>query len=162
MGLADALLKKHVKWFEENGLTVTKRVGSLLIDEQNQKWAIAVLGSSKQQIHNFSDIASVEITENGDKYKSQHGIMRAVVGGAIFGGIGALVGAGTAQKAKTVNHLSVDIMMNNLDCPMESIVMIRDATKTDSYVYQKAYENVKQMAATLMAMQRISENGTAG
>lgn len=156
------LMKKHIRWFEENGLTVTKRIGSLLVDENKHKWAIAVIGSSNQRIHDFSDIASVEITENGEKYKSQHGIMRAVAGGAIFGAVGALVGAGTAKRAKTIRHLSVDILLNDLSCPIESIVMIRDATKTDSYLYQKAYENVKQMAAALMVMQRIAGNETAG
>lgn len=156
------IMKKHIIWFEECGLTVTKKIGSLLIDENKRKWAIAVLGSSKQQIHNFSDIASVEITENGEKYQSQHGIMRAVAGGTVFGAVGALVGAGTAKKTRTVSHLSVDILLNNLNCPMESIVMIRDATKTDSYVYQKAYDNVKQMSAALMVMQRLAENDAAG
>jgi hypothetical protein len=162
MGFSDALFKKHIKRFEQNGLRVTKRIGSLLIDEKNKKWAIAELGSREQHIHSFSEIASVEITENGEKYKSQHGIMRAVVGDAIFGGLGAVVGAATAKKAKTVNYLSVDIMLNSLDRPMESIVIIRSPTKTDSYLYQKAYQNVKQIAATLTAMQRMSNSEAAG
>ena len=158
MGLADRLLKKHINRFEENGLTVTKRIGSLLIDENNQKWAVAILGSSKQQIHQFADIASVEITENGEKYRSQHGVMRALVGTAIFGGFGAVVGAATSKKAKMISHLSVDIMLNDLNCPIESIVMIRSATKSSSQIYQKAYEDVKQMASALMAMQRMAQS----
>ena len=160
--IALRIMKKDIESFEAHGFVLTQRVGSLLIDENAHKWAIAAGGHAKLKIYSFSDIVSVEITENGDKYKSQHGIMRAVVGGAVFGVVGALVGAGTSKKAKMVNHLSVDIMLNSLDCPMETIVMIRDATKTDGYLYQKAYENVKQMAAALMAMQRITENEVVG
>lgn len=146
--------------FEVNGFTITKRIRDLVVDEQNHKWM--ALSSKSPAIHDFSDIASVEISENGQKYKSQHGIMRAVVGGTVFGAADALVGAGTASRAQSINHLSIDVYLNSLDNPMESFLFISSPTKTDSLLYQKVYEIVKQMSATLMAMQRMAEHETIG
>lgn len=152
--------KEKVPDEQEFGLSVTKKIRDLVIDEPNRKWART--SARPYMVHDFSDIVSVEINENGEKYKSQHGIMRAVVGGATFGIAGALVGSGTAHKAKEISHLSVDVYMNNLDCPMESFVFINFDTKTSGFVYQKAYETVKQMAATLTAMQNIGKEEAAG
>lgn len=147
--------KNSKEKLEENGLSITKKIRDLAIDEVNKKWMN--LSAKVPSIHSFSDIISIEINENGEKYKSQHGIMCAVVGGATFGLAGALVGSGTANKAKEISHLSVDVYMNNLDCPMESFVFINSPTKTSGVLYQKAYETVKQMAATLTAMQNIGK-----
>lgn len=157
MGLLGIFGGNALDKLSEQGLNVTKRVVALAIDEPNQKWGIVQGGGGgKARVHSFSEIVAVEITENGEKYRSQNGVMRALVGGAIFGGVGALVGAGTAQKARTVSCLLVDVTLNSLDCPMESLVVIAAPTKTDSFVYKQNYENVKKMAAALMAMQRIA------
>jgi len=150
MSLADLMAKKSIERFESQGFKVTKRIGSILIDEKNKKWAVC---NSKNGIHNFSDIVSVEIKENGQKYKAQHGIIRAVVGGTVFGAVGALAGASTAHRAQTISHLSVDIYLNNFDCPIETIPLISSTTKTDSFLYKSAYENIQKMAATLTVMQ---------
>jgi hypothetical protein len=153
MGIADLLAKKSIERFESQGYKVTKRIGSILIDEENKKWAVC---NSKNGIHNFSDISSVEIKENGQKYKSQHGIIRAVVGGAVFGAVGALAGAGSAHRAQTISHLSVDIYLKDFDCPLETVPLISSATKTDSFLYKSAYENIQKMAATLTIMQNMA------
>lgn len=160
MGLFGIFGGNSLDKLAEQGMTVTKRIGALAIDEPNQKWGIVQIGGGgAARVHSFSEISAVEITENGEKYRSQNGIMRALVGGAIFGGVGALIGVGTAQKARTISHLSVDVMLNSLDCPMESLIVIATPTKTDSFAYKQNYENVKNMAAALMAMQSMANQG---
>lgn len=141
--------------FEQSGFNTTKKIRDLVVDEPNQKW---MLCSSKNPIiHDFSEISSVEITENGQKYKSQHGVMRAATGGIVFGTVGALVGAGTASKAQTISHLSVDIYLKSISNPLETALFITSPVKTDSLIYKKAYETVQQMVATLTAMKNIAE-----
>lgn len=151
---ANVGFKKAGELMESNGYTVTKTICSLIIDETHHKWMII----HKNQIHDYSDILSVEITENGEKYKMEGGIFRAVVGGALFGGFGAVVGAATSQRARTVNRLSVDIRLNSLDCPLESIVLVKSPIKTDSAIYQKGYENIQKMAAALNIMQNTEQH----
>lgn len=50
------------------------------------------------RVYKFSDIVSYTPIEEGHNQTKKHGITRAVVGGAIAGGAGAIVGAVTGGK----------------------------------------------------------------
>lgn len=80
-------------------LTYNKDLSGVKYDEDKQ--IIVIQGVPV----NYSDITSVdveehrkEITETTGKTKKKHGVGRALVGGAIAGPVGAVVGAGTAKN----------------------------------------------------------------
>jgi len=111
--------EKANKYFEHEGFKVNKRIGSFCTDTINKKWAIIQEQENKHPIiYNFTDIIDFELVENGNKYKSQNGILRSVVGGATFGLAGAVVGASTAKKSTSINNMSVNIHINNIDEPL--------------------------------------------
>lgn len=96
--------------------------GYVFIDTSNQMCYVS--NHKKTQIEpiifKFTEIDGYRIERVGEKTitKSKGGIGRAVVGGALFGGIGAIVGASTArQETKQVGGISmlyVDLNINGV------------------------------------------------
>lgn len=81
---------------------VIKQFGTMFvtIDENNKLWC-----TPASKYYRFDEIESYHIEKVGETMvtKSKGGIGRAVVGGALFGGVGAIVGANTSKKeTKTV------------------------------------------------------------
>lgn len=143
-------------WFIGKGYTITKSIGTLCIDENKKKWIAAGVNT----IFDYSDIIDFEIVENGQSYKSKGGISRAIAGGVLFGGVGALVGASTANKVSTVNSMYLNIITRNSATPRVMIYFINSPTKTDSFVYSNNCELAKQMIAQLTYMQDYAKRST--
>lgn len=142
--------------FEQAGLSITKTVGDLKIDENAKLWAIARPGAG-MRLHKFSDIIDVEIIENGEKYKSQGGVLRSVVGGVAFGAVGAIVGASTANRVRSISNLSVVVYLSDLDCPVEVIGLLTAQTKIDSFVYRSLQAHAQQLFEVFTAMHSVGQ-----
>lgn len=104
-----------LKNFKDAGYNVTRFDRNILIDEQNQKWAC--VDNANVPIMDFSDIVDVELVENGIKYKSENGVLRAAAGGALFGAAGAIVGASTANRTQKASQIYVVVYTKNLSFP---------------------------------------------
>lgn len=123
-------LKKRKQY---EALEVTKEIsGVVFVDENKKKW---FLGRVRQvslnpdkylpNIYNFSDVDEV-YTVNGDRItlsaglsKKKGGVSRAIVGGALVGGVGALVGAHTAKAKHTSRSVESQTVFVNIllkDC----------------------------------------------
>ena len=101
----DNEMGKLQNWHDRNNFKITSSVRSVLIDENTKRWA--VYKSEQSPVYDFKDIVKVELDENGNKYVSQNGVLRAVVGSAVFGGVGAIVvhttGLCEKNSVKTIN-----------------------------------------------------------
>lgn len=144
------------KAFEEN-LTqtqfhATKKVGSYIeLDEEHRLWLIpdGVFGGKKNPaIHSYSEIVSFELLEDGGSVASG-GVGRAIAGGLLFGGVGAIVGATTRKSKAVVNRLQIKITLNNLKNPTQYINLISTPTKTDSMMYKGSYETAQEILSIL-------------
>lgn len=87
----------------------TKRIGTHMeIDETQMKWLIpdGLFGGKKNpEIYNYSDIVDFELLEDGE-FIVKGRLGRAVVGGVLFGGIGAVVGGVTGgKKSKSIRNI---------------------------------------------------------
>lgn len=61
-------------------------------------------------VYDFKDVVSYQVNKNGHTENKQHSITRAMVGGAIAGDTGALIGAMTGDKSKDyLDHLGLVI-----------------------------------------------------
>ncbi|WP_143787313.1 SHOCT domain-containing protein, partial [Oenococcus oeni] len=90
--------------------------------------------------------------------KKHHGITRAVVGGALTGGTGAVVGAVTGGKQfSVVNKLAIQIFFKNNKDYQE--LFINKKMKTDSSQYKKIQEDFNRLSSKLDMI--ISTNSTA-
>lgn len=67
---------------------------------------------------------------------------RAIVGGVLFGGLGAVVGGATAKKIgkKIVNQVSLTISLRNCEIPYLRLMLLDDENgiSTDDYRYREA------------------------
>lgn len=84
----------------------------------------------------YSDIKSVEMQSNEEvissKASTKGGLGSAVVGGALFGPVGAIVGASTGKKNTQVSYNNnvkhiIRILLNDINHPCETIIVDSDS-----------------------------------
>lgn len=132
----------------------TKKIGSLIeFDENQKKWLIpdGIFGGKKHpKIYNYSDIIDFELLEDEESI-TKGGLGRAVAGGLLFGGVGAVVGGVTGhKKSKPVcNSLKIKITINDINSPTAYINLIKTATKKDSFTYKALYNSAQEVLSTL-------------
>ena len=116
------------------------------IDTVHKKWQ--ALGP----VHNYSDLVSYEYQEDGGTVVSG-GVGSAVVGGALFGSVGAVVGAATGKKklADFVNSMKIRLTVKDMNNPTEYIDMnpVRIRMKRSSGQYRKNLEETQEILSCL-------------
>lgn len=82
------------------------------------------------------------------------GLGKAAVGGALFGGVGAVVGGSTgSKKTKQVcEKLNIKITLKNMNNPIQYIHLINSPTKKDSMIYKSIYSTAQECLASLQVM----------
>lgn len=107
------------------------------------------------KVYKFSDIVSYTPIEEGHNQTKKHGITRAVVGGAIAGGAGAIVGAVTGGKNYDyVDKLGVVITFSNND--NIRLMFLNSETKKGGFVANEYYKQFHDVCGVLDAT--ISKN----
>lgn len=114
-----------------------------------------LIGGTKQKVGNkdwleFSDLLNYELLED-DSIVTSGGVGQALIGGAIFGGFGAVAGGitGTRVQKKKVESLYIKVTTNNFNAPCVMIPLITKSTKTSSKEYQTAFNLAHQMLSAL-------------
>lgn len=155
----DSSETKLKEWLKANNFTVTLSVQNTLIDENSKRWTVYNF-NGESKIYSFNDIVKVELDENGNKYVSQNGVLRAVVGSAIFGGVGAIVGATTATKSHTINSLNVIVYTSRISDPVITIPLIISPVSDSSALYLRNRADAIKLMSMLnaIAMQNTSSN----
>lgn len=85
---------------------------AFITDDVNQ--FVAIVTPTKIHVHKYSDIVSISYEENGSGVFNKS-IGGAVVGGLLFGGVGAIVGGNTAKATqnKEIKSMSIKILLNS-------------------------------------------------
>lgn len=150
------------QWMNSNGFKNTSEFSyydmsiggyTLYIDEINKNLLILNLLNKSKFLLAFKNIIGMEIIEDG---VSSNGVGRAVAGGVLFGGAGAVVGAITGKK--TVKTMAVVIYMNNISNPKLELILNKDKTKTDTLIYKQKMEFARRIDATIRAIISTNEN----
>lgn len=93
--------------------SVTKK---FYMDENNKLWYSPLENSGKKPplMHSFSDVIDYELLEDGTSI-IKGGLGSAIVGGALFGGVGALVGAavGGKKQKEIIESMKISITLND-------------------------------------------------
>lgn len=136
----------------------TKQIGNFIAFDDNQKkWAtLSSFRGKIQQIYSYDDIIDFELLEDGTSVASG-GLGRALVGGALFGGAGAIVGGVTGKKKTKdfCNSLRLKITINDISNPVVYINFIESKTKKNGMIY-KSIANAAQEC--LSVLQIICDN----
>jgi hypothetical protein len=116
------------------------------IDTGIQKLCVANIKASHILEYNLSTLRDYELISNGvTVFKKSNVVGRAVVGGLLFGGVGAIVGA-TTSKSKGVTQTksaSLKLYTNNIDSPSITVKIFDQTIKQDAQKtsYLKVAEN---------------------
>lgn len=116
-------MKSHLEYRERNyemhlnfNIQKNQPVGthSLKIDDAQKLWYYSSKKDMNPPIFRFDEILDYEFNEDGQTV-TKGGLGRAVVGGALFGGVGAVVGGITGKKkSKTfITSMKIRISLKN-------------------------------------------------
>ena len=95
----------------------------------------------------FTEILDCKIYEDSEV---AGGIGRAIVGGALAGEAGAIVGATTAKKH--VSSYKISIIRSNITHPQTSLILIDKQISTQSNNFKSALEFAQNVYASVMAI----------
>lgn len=140
----------------------TKKIGTYIeFDDNNKKWLIPDGFNGKKKnpkVYNYKDIIEFELLEDGDSI-TKGGLGRAIAGGVLLGGVGAVVGGVTGKKKtkSIVNSLQIKITLNDINNPTIYIPLIHSKTKTSSFIYKTSYKFAQEILSTLSVITENSE-----
>ena len=95
----------------------------------------------------FADLIGVEGVADGHVTS---GIKRAVIGGAIAGDAGAVVGAMTAKKE--IMLYKIVFYTKDIANPTIEMILLNEKTKTDDYYYKQCVEFTRKIEASVRAI----------
>lgn len=138
----------------------TERKNEIRIDSKGKKIAIVQLLPYQKIITlKFSDIVDCEILEDSNTVM-KGGVGRAVVGGAIAGGVGAIVGANTRKSKNVVNSLKIRIVTQNVSNSLVMIDLITSETNKETTEYKNAIDFANKVYATIISIINSNERIT--
>ena len=123
---------------QNDGFTIDKRlpvccyVGvsfiDLLVDTKSKRLAVCNYYIKNYVTIDFQDIVECEVIENGNPI-AKGTVGRAIVGGVLAGGVGAIIGASTHKTKTAISELYIRITRNDITNPQYLLpFMVKDKT----------------------------------
>lgn len=122
-----------------------------LIDIESDRLAICDYLQGTCKVLPFSSLVDCEIVENNITVLNS-GVGRAIIGGAIAGSTGAVVGATTAPKKAVVENLTIKIVTSNIIEPLITIPIITKSTVKNSEAYKEKWLIAQEVHSTLVSI----------
>ncbi|MGL5382104.1 MAG: SHOCT domain-containing protein [Culicoidibacterales bacterium] len=91
---------------------------------------------TSDKVYELENVRSYELMDN-NTVLSSGGFGSAVVGGAVFGGAGAVTGAIIGKKNKNMSHLKIKLFLNDIDNPVIYISISDKPVAKNSSAYDK-------------------------
>lgn len=158
-------IKEHIEYVKENQLLynsfhATDTVGKLFfVDKTNQRFYIPVpattLYNKTPIVYSFDNIVDYELVVDGESYtKGGASIGRALVGGAIFGGAGAIIGGSTGKRKQKefIKKMYIKISLKHPYDSYTEIPLISTEVKKGSLTYNIMTESANKILALLDSM----------
>lgn len=117
--------------------TVDSKIGNYIwLDNTHQLMMVSTKDMAKPKyLLRYNNITSFSVFRDDEEISKGNGIKRAVVGGILFGGVGAVVGAATGgSKQKIyVNNLWITLSLDGKDTEKNKVnIPFINARKTDT------------------------------
>lgn len=133
--------------YYENNISLSNCISVRFIVDQRHKKIVVMSTKDIREIIGFSDLIGAEIVIDS---QVTGGVGRAVVGGVLAGGAGAVVGAMTAKKH--IMSYKIVIYQKNLSNPKIEIPLIWEKKSCKDKDYLKAVEFSDNINATIRAI----------
>lgn len=135
----------------------TKKLSSyLLVDEKNSAFKIG------DGIYKYGELLSFELLEDGETV-SKGGLGRAVAGGLLFGGAGAIVGGVTGKKKTKGICTSMRIKVtfrSPAPCDLAYIDFITTDTKVGGLIYTGAKMSAQECLSALQIIADMADRAS--
>ncbi|MCX6055017.1 MAG: hypothetical protein NTZ74_08910 [Chloroflexi bacterium] len=118
------------------------------VDINNKNIALVNNLIPELKIISFGEILSCETVQDNSTISSG-GVGRAIVGGVLAGGVGALIGASTGNSKNVVSELKIKITTRNLNAPLITMNLITSQISRDDDEYKKCIEFADMVQATM-------------
>lgn len=125
----------------------SRTIGGVQVDDHNQSFKFKKFN---QHPLKFEDVIKYEIHEDGQTIMSGGlSIGRAIVGGALIGGIGAVMGGVTGKKKgrDVATNVEVLVTMRGEHSGLHRISLLNSKTKRSSNKYRIAIQNAQEVIA---------------
>lgn len=124
--------------------SATKKIGNYLsVDETHKMFKVGA------DVFRYDNLIEYDLSEDGETI-SKGGVGRAVAGGLLFGGVGAVVGGVTGHKASGMcNSMRLRITLRKAHTDTTYINFIVTATKVNSIIYRGAKYNAQECVSAL-------------
>lgn len=128
----------------------------LEIDEKNKAFKIG------NDIFAYDNLLSFELIENGESI-TKGGLGRAVAGGLLFGGVGAVVGGVTGRKKskEVCKSLRLRVSIKNAHTNIVYINFITSETKMGSFIYNVSMDSAQRCIAALETINDFNQNSNS-
>lgn len=134
----------------------TKKVGKVFyIDDVNKKWHLPRCKESKS-VYDYSDLLDYELIEDGNTVTSGS-LGRAVAGGLVFGGLGAVVGGMTGKQKATCSKLQIKITTKDIQHPALYVSLLDYEVKKDSDTYKAAIKDAQEILSILQIIKTTNK-----
>ena len=149
----EVIAKKDSNIQEISNFTATKKIGTFVeFDDNQKKWLVlsSFLGKrDKSIVYNYSDIVHFELLEDEESV-AKGGLGRALVGGALFGGTGAIVGGVTGKRKNkgVCTSMKLKVTINDVNNPAVYINFIETKTKKSGMVYKNISKLAQECLST--------------
>lgn len=120
-----------------------KKIGHYFtVDSYNKRFKL----NRESSWYTFGDLVNYELYENNSVIQ-KGGIGRAIVGGALFGGVGAIVGAQTRKSQNIVDSLYIRVTLKSSG--MKKITFIGSPTDRNSIFYKMERKSADEVLSEL-------------
>lgn len=148
-----AIKRNMINKENKNKFKVTNKIGNYIHLDENSKLIAFPTTYGKGEnapIYAYNEIIGCDVLEDGESI-SKGGLGRAVAGGLLFGGVGAIVGGVTGSKKtkQIIKSMKVKITVRNIANPTVYIPLIITETKSSSFVYSTAKSNAEQIVSLI-------------
>lgn len=152
-------LKKHIAEEDAKLSAFTPTDGvkesNLEMNRSTKKWKYL------NNVFDFSELIDFELLEDGVSV-TKGGVGSAIVGGALSGGVGAIVGSNVGKKQNDMcSKMSVMISTTDDFCPSVEIPFIVRETKKKSIQYRTAKASANKVMALLSVIENSQSNQEA-
>lgn len=112
-------------------------------------------------LFSYDQIINFELLENGDCIASG-GIGRAALGGALFGGAGAIVGAATREYKSVCSSLKIKVTVKDSSEPAHYIPFVTGDIKKSDFKYKERMKMAQNILSKLQVItNKKTENNTS-
>ena len=167
----------------------SKSTVAIAFDFDTLSICVSEISSSDAKVKIFpvSEILSIEVVEDGhtvsqstttgkteEKTSNANMLGRAVVGGVLLGGVGAIIGGATAKKTGStaattntttkdvVNSITLKLLLNNTSTPLLSIPFLSGQITKHSYEYTNVYSGIERCEALIKVLIARASNAQRG